>query len=110
MPTYREPKSSIGIQKAEKNMKEGNGPGRPGIRPRGGKASALDAVYRVLADVGGPLAISEITKRVLERRLWQTTSRTPKASIAARISVDMDTRGDRSPFVRVSPGVYAIRH
>lgn len=70
--------------------------------------NSLDAVAVVLKDAGGPLHHEEITKRILARKLWTTTGKTPWATVNARIAVDIKEQGTDSRFIRVSPGMYAL--
>ncbi len=71
--------------------------------------SALDAAYAVLLQAGQPLNNKEITRRVLEQSLWQTTGKTPGSTLNARITVDIKKKGEKSRFQRTKKGIYALR-
>ena len=71
--------------------------------------SALDAAYEVLSDAGEPLHYRTLTARILERELWQTSSKTPWATVNALLVVDINRRGDAARFQRVAPGTYTLR-
>jgi len=71
--------------------------------------SAREAAIKVLRDAEGPLPVSEITRRILDRTRWSTTGATPEATVRAVLGEDVRTRGDQSSFVRVKPGVFALR-
>ena len=71
--------------------------------------SLKDAAQRVLADAGEPLHYEEITKRILDRGLGKSKSKTPAASLNAVIAVDIKRNGTSSTFVRVTPGVFGLR-
>lgn len=70
---------------------------------------SLDAAEQVLSEAGLPLHYGAITKEILARGLWQTTGKTPKATVAANLSVDIQRHGPESRFERVGQGVYALR-
>jgi restriction system protein len=71
--------------------------------------SAREAAIQVLSEAGEPLHAEEITKRILETRLWATSGKTPGATIEAQICTDMQKRGAASPFVRTAPRTFALR-
>ncbi len=70
---------------------------------------SLDATQKILEDAVEPLHYLEITKRILEQGLWRTEGKTPDQTINARIAVDIKKFGDRSRFVRIEPGIFALR-
>jgi len=72
------------------------------------KNSALNAVLKVLQDAGEPLHYQEITRRALESGLWQTSGKTPDATINAQLSVDVKRKGDASIFRREGRGVFGL--
>ncbi len=55
--------------------------------------SAREAAIQVLSEAGEPLHAEEITKRILDNRLWATSGKTPGATIEAQICTDMQKRG-----------------
>lgn len=69
---------------------------------------ALDAVEAVLRDERAPLHYREITNRILKRRLWETSGKTPDATVNARLAVDIQERGPKSRFRRTAPGMFAL--
>ena len=71
--------------------------------------NAIDAVEAVLAEAGEPLGYWEITRRALEKGLWQTEGLTPDATIHARLAVDIKDLGAGSRFQRTGPGLFALR-
>jgi restriction system protein len=68
---------------------------------------ALDAARRVLAEADKPLHYREIAKQALQKGYWQTTGKTPEATINAQIVVNMRKRVG-SFFRRVAPGTYQL--
>ena len=75
----------------------------------GHSISAREAAIQVLRDAGVPLHAVEITGRILERRLWETSGKTPAATIEAQICKDMQKKGAASPFIRTAPRTFALR-
>ena len=71
--------------------------------------NAIDAAEVILSEAGKPLRYEEITRRILERDLWQTQGLTPAATVNARLVVDIKDLGAGSRFQRTAPGVFALR-
>jgi len=71
--------------------------------------SVRDAAIRVLQEAGGPLHAKEIAKRLLAKKLWQTSGKTPAATVAARLYMDIKKNGDKSPFVLVGSQTFGLR-
>jgi hypothetical protein len=69
--------------------------------------SMKKAAEKVLAETGGPLHSEEITKRALDEQLVKTKGKTPGATMAAQLAVDVKRKD--SPFIRTRPGVYGLR-
>jgi restriction system protein len=70
--------------------------------------SLLDAAADELTKAKESLTVAEITKRILATGAWQTNGRTPEATVASRLAVDVKQRGGDSRFVRVAPNTYAL--
>lgn len=70
--------------------------------------SALEAALLILKHSEEPLHYEEITRRILEQELWETSGKTPAATLSARISQSVKKLGPASPFVHTSPGHYAL--
>ena len=73
------------------------------------KTSLLDAVGVELAAAASPLTVTEITARMLATGAWSTTGKTPDATVASRLAVDLKRHGQDSRFVRVAPNTYGLR-
>ena len=69
---------------------------------------ALDAAAAVLEDAGGPLHYKEVTKEMLARHNWSTSSKSPERTLFASVSGDIAKNGSDSRFVRVGPGRFAL--
>jgi restriction system protein len=63
----------------------------------------------VLREAGEPLPYREIARRARESGDWSADAKTPEATVNAQITMDMKTKGEKSFFRRVSPGVYGLR-
>ncbi len=68
----------------------------------------LDAAAAVLGDASGPLHYKEITKLMLARKEWSTSSKSPERTLYASISGDIAKRGSGSRFTHVGPGLFAL--
>ena len=71
--------------------------------------NVLDAVTTVLKESGTSLHVKEITRRILSRKLWNTSGKTPVATVGARVYSDIKKNGDASPFVLHSPATFRLR-
>src|SRR5450432_4081509 len=71
--------------------------------------SAREAAIQVLKEAGGPLHSEEITRRILSQRLWDTSGKTPAATVEAQICTDMQKKGESSPFKRTAPRTFGLR-
>ena len=69
----------------------------------------IDAIEQVLAQAGAPLASPEITRRILDSGLWQTSGKTPAQTVTARLVVDLNEKRQASHFQRIALGVYGLR-
>lgn len=71
--------------------------------------SFAEAAYQILKQAVKPLTADEITSIALEQGMVSTTGKTPSATMSARLYVDIKTRGDKSRFVKVNRGKFALR-
>ena len=67
------------------------------------------AAKQVLYKAGTALHAKEIAKRILDSGLWQSTGKTPVATVAARLYSDIKKKGDESVFVQVGAQTFALR-
>jgi len=77
----------------------------------GGKAkkpSGLDAAAKVLADANEPMNCKAIVERMLAEGLWQTSGRTPSATIYSAIIREIRDKGEASRFAKVERGKFAV--
>lgn len=66
------------------------------------------AAIKILRKADKPLHYEDITKIALEKGLIETAGATPEATMNAQISVDIKSKKDKSPFVRVKPGTFLL--
>ncbi len=71
-------------------------------------SGVLDAVREVLKETGHAMHYREITRLVLEKGSWQTTGKTPEATVNARLASAIKKKGDHSGFQRVGKGVFGL--
>jgi restriction system protein len=70
--------------------------------------TVMEAVYTILHDAGEPLHYIEITKRIIERKLWKPEGKTPDNTVNAQLVVDINKKGEQSKFRRYGPGIYGL--
>jgi len=63
--------------------------------------------YQILKEAGKPLHSRGITKQALERGLV-TDGKTPEASMNAVLIVDINTKKEKSRFIKTAPSTFAI--
>ena len=69
----------------------------------------LEAAQRVLAEAGKSLHYREITRRALDKGWIESEGLTPWATMNAQIATQLNRDQDESIFMRVEPGVFALR-
>jgi restriction system protein len=69
----------------------------------------LKAIETVLSEAGEPLHYREVTRRILDQRLWQTEGKTPDATVSSYFTGDTKYNGHNSLFQRTGEGIYALR-
>jgi hypothetical protein len=69
----------------------------------------LDAIKKVLGETEAPLHYTEISEQVLSRGYYVPKGATPAATVNAQITKSIKHDGDRSPFIRVGRGIFALR-
>lgn len=74
------------------------------------EGSWLDAIKKVLGETEAPLHYTEISEQVLSRGYYVTKGATPAATVNALITESIKHEGERSPFIRVGRGTFALRN
>lgn len=69
-----------------------------------------DAIKRVLAESDSPMHYNEISEQILSQGHYKTDGATPAATVNARLAFSIKHEGDKSPYMRVGKGVFALRN
>lgn len=72
------------------------------------RSSGLDAAAQILADAGEPLNTKEMVERMLAKGLWQTTGKTPAATIYAAIIREIAIKGKDARFRKTDRGRFEL--
>ena len=75
-------------------------------RGMSGGMSGLDTAARVLAETGESMGCKDMVERMLAKGLWQTTGRTPSATIYAAIIREIAAKGSEARFRKVDRGKF----
>jgi hypothetical protein len=67
------------------------------------------AIEKVLSEEGRPLHYSEISQLILSRGYYQTEGATPDATVNAQLTSSIKRDGEKSPFLKVGRGTFALR-
>lgn len=70
--------------------------------------SFKDIAYQILNEAGKPLHSKEITKIALERGWLKTAGKTPEATMNAQLVVDINSKKDKSRFIKTGPSVFGL--
>jgi hypothetical protein len=69
-----------------------------------------EAIKKVLGETDVPLHYSEISEQILSRGYYRTDGATPAATVNAQISSSIKHEAEKSPFLRVGKGIFALRN
>ncbi len=67
------------------------------------------AIIRVLGEADAPLHYTDISEQVLSRNYYQTEGATPAATVNSQIAHSIKYEGEKSPFIRVGKGIFALK-
>ncbi len=67
------------------------------------------AIIRVLRETQAPLHYAEISEKILSEGYYATEGATPAATVNAQIASSIKHDGERSPFLRVGKGIFALK-
>ena len=67
------------------------------------------AIIRVLGESALPLHYTDISEQILSRGYYETDGATPAATVNAQIASSIKYDGEKSPFVRVGKGIFALK-
>lgn len=68
-----------------------------------------EAIERVLSEEARPLHYSEISELILSKGYYKTEGATPDATVNAQITSSIKHEGEKSAFLKVNRGTYALR-
>ena len=68
-----------------------------------------EAIEKVLAEEARPLHYSEISELILSKGYYKTEGATPAATVNAQITASIKHEGEKSPFLKVNRGTFALR-
>ena len=68
----------------------------------------LSGSYLILSESTTPLTSQQLTKELLERKLWSTTGKTPDATVGAKIYTEIKNKGADSLFIKAGKNLFAI--
>ena len=71
--------------------------------------SVKTAAIEVLKKAQSPLHARVITDQIIAAGLWQSSGKTPEATVSAQLYSDIKMNGDKSPFVKVAHQTFALR-
>lgn len=64
--------------------------------------------YEILLEAGKPLHSKEITKIAIGKGLISTEGKTPEATMNAQLVVDINSKKEKSMFVKAGPSIFGI--
>lgn len=68
------------------------------------------AILKVLGESSTPLHYTEISEQVLSRGYYETDGATPAATVNAQLASSIKHDGEKSPFIRVGKGIFALKN
>lgn len=71
--------------------------------------TVIDAIRQVLEKAGEPLHYREITRRIVESGLWESSGKTPEATVNAQLATHIKNDGGKCAFVRTGRGIFGLR-
>lgn len=67
-----------------------------------------DIAYQILNESNKPLHSKDITKIALKRGWLKTAGKTPEATMNAQLIVDINSKKDKSRFIKTAPSTFGI--
>lgn len=68
-----------------------------------------DAIIRVLKESATAMHYADIAEQILTNGYYESDGATPAATVNSQIATSIKVDGEKSPYVRVSPGIFALR-
>jgi hypothetical protein len=64
---------------------------------------------KILSESETPLHYTEISEQILSRGYYETDGATPAATVNAQLASSIKHDGEKSPFIRVGKGIFALK-
>jgi hypothetical protein len=80
----------------------------PADAPKRKELTWYDSIVQVLTDNKEPMHYTEIADAIIKQQLRTKIGATPNQTVSAVINTSLNNETDKSPFVRVSMGVYGL--
>ena len=74
----------------------------------GTKLGILDAAARVLKEKGAPMNCKAMVERMLSAKLWQSSGKTPAATLSSALLREIKDKGKESRFRKVDRGQFSL--
>jgi len=98
-------KASKAKSKTKKTPKRSTGErGAKGAKQK--RPSLLNLAAKVLADAGEPMSCKQMVESVLATGLWQTSGKTPQATLFSAIHRECRSKGNAARFKKVDKGKF----
>jgi len=68
-----------------------------------------DAIRKVFEEAQAPLHYTDISEQILSRGYYETDGATPAATVNAQMASSIKHDGNKSPFIRVGKGIFALK-
>lgn len=91
-----------------KESKEATKPTNSGKKRDTTQGGGLSAAVKVLAEAKEPLNCKQLVERMLEKGYWQTSGKTPSATIYSAIIRQIKEKGADADFRKVERGKFAL--
>ena len=105
-------KATPGVKKTSNASKEPTQEKQPNTGQRRGpgakRVGGLDAAVQVLGQTGEPMNCKQIVEKMIADKLWQSTGKTPAATISAAITREIAAKGEAARFRKVAPGRFTL--
>jgi hypothetical protein len=77
-------------------------------RGEGKRLGLVEAAIQVMKAAGNPMNCQDVVKAILEKKLWETTGKTPAATLYSSILRDIQKKGADARFKKVDRGQFAL--
>ena len=82
--------------------------GKAPAKPK--RTSLLEAATRVLKETRKTMRSGDIVEVILKKDYWQTTGKTPSATLHAAMIREIKDKGQKARFKKVDRGLFGLNH